>query len=236
MNTKNTFASVLLQYRNVYDLEPLFSDFLDLCLIVLSPSALAGFPLDRERFESILLKYADPSLPLDVSTLVSLLLKEMRCQVNLPHQLNCYSDVLGDFYEEHILRYDPDMPFSSWDLDEHRLQPDIFTIPGDTPARKKKLLDGLCGSGRRLLARRWMHTVEGWYGMEITPACAKMAILNLFLHHLPEAEIVCVSGDDAGRHFLFGYAFSRTVTGIRELTENQSWVWQTQVGAVAMAA
>ncbi len=227
MNTQNTFATELLSYRNVYDLEPLFEDFLDLCLIVLSPSALAGFPLDRDRFEATLLKYSDPKLPLDVSSLFTLLLKEMRCRLGLPHQLNCYSDVLGDFYETHILGYDAENPFVSWELDTCRLQPDILSVHGDAPMRKKKLFDGQCGSGRRLLARRWMHTVEGWYGMEAAPVCAKMAILNLFLHQVPEAEVICITGKDAGKHYRFGYAFSRTVTGIQEIEQKeQSWAWQ----------
>lgn len=227
MNTQLTFAHALCSYRKVYDLEPLFGDFLDLCLCVLSPTALAGFPLDRERFESILLKYSDPALPLDFTMLFALLLRAVRCRQSLPHQLHCYCDVLGDFYEEHILGYDPEIPFDGWELDQARLRPELITIPGSAPLVKRTLFDPLCASGRRLLNRRWMHTIGCFYGADTRPECAKMSILNLFLHHAPEAEVICTKTTGSGKSFLTGYAFSPSVPGIREIERaEESRVWQ----------
>lgn len=234
MNSQNTFASQLLSYQKAYDIEPLFSDLLDLCLCVLSPSALAGFPLNRDCFESILLKYADPALPLDFTPLFALLLKEMRCQMN-PYGRNAYSDILGDFYEEHILGYDPENPFTGWDIHEAKLRPDIIRIEGATPVHKRTLFDPACASGRRLLSFRWMHTVDTFYGADITPACVKMSILNLFLHHVPNAEVICIKITDIGNSFVTGYGFNSLSPGIREIGKEDSKVWQLMQEKVPMA-
>lgn len=226
MNTQNAFARMLLAYQKVYDLQPLFEDFLDLCLVVLSPSALAGFPLDRDRFDSILLKYSDPAMPIDLTSLFAALLREVRCRQNPPHQVYCYSDVVGDFYEENILGYDATNPFASWDMDEAKRRPDLITIHDGPPMKKRKLFDPLCASGRRLLTRRWMHTIGTFYGAEVTPVCAKMCILNLFLHHVPNAEVICVQATDFGSRFLEGYSFSYVSPGIKKIEQSgDSNVW-----------
>jgi hypothetical protein len=219
----------------VYDLPVLFEDFLSLCLCVLTPSAIAGLPWDRARFEYLLDKYADLSCPLDFVQAFNCMLQEIP-----KHRYpDCLNDVLGDFYEEHILGYDPDNPFSSWDLDEHVLSCATFHIipSADADSHKKgKLLDELCGSGRRLLSRRWMHTIDGLYGLEIRPVCAKMAILNLFLNRVPYGEIVCKKAADYSYSFLLGYRFSERSFGIEEIVRPEDSVaWQIMNDRIAIA-
>ncbi len=226
MNKQTPFARLLLPYQKVYDLPPLFEDFLNLSLLVLSPNAIAGLPWDRESFERILDRYSDPACTLDFVSLFNCLLQE----IPKHRESYGYNDVLGDFYEEHILGYDPDNPFSSWGLDEleRRSSPLIkIAPPSNRVGEKAKLLDNHCGSGRRLLEKRWLHTINGFYGLEVTPMCAKMAILNLFLNKVPEGEVVCKKADDYSYSFLFGYRFSGETFGIETTDdESKSVVWQ----------
>jgi hypothetical protein len=236
MNYTNAFARELLRYQKVYDLALIFEDFLDLCLCVLSPSALAGFPLNRQRFESGLLKYSDPALPFNFASALALLLWEMKgCQF----PTESYRDVLGDFYEEHILGYDSEDPFSSWDLDSRTPNGlrTILTID-EASGRKITMLDEHCKSGRRLLARKWNRTIGSYYGVDVNPICVKMSVLNLFVYRLPQAEIACIKEVSGERRFLFSCAFSMKTQGIVEIDRQEdSEVWQ-QVNAnvVGMAA
>jgi hypothetical protein len=236
MNNKTSFATLMLSYQKVYDLPALFEDFLNLCLCVLSPNAIAGLPWDRGRFEQLLKKYSDPSYPLDFVQVFNCLLRETPKH----RHPDCFNDVLGAFYKEYILSYDPEEPFSLSNFDEHTLSSlTLVTLaPRDGDYRKKgKLLDELCGSGRQLLSRRWMHTIDGFYGLEIRPVCAKMAILNLFLNRVPNGEIVCKKTEDYSYSFLFGYRFSERSLGIEEIMRQEdSVVWQIMRNRTAIAA
>ena len=135
MNNQTPFASLLLPYQRAYDLPPLFEDFLDLSLSVLSPNALAGLPWNRDRFERTLAKYSNPAYSFDFVAVFNCLLQEIP---NHRHPFQ-YNDVLGDFYEEHILGYDPDNPFSSWGLDELALRSTrLIRIPPNDHCASKK--------------------------------------------------------------------------------------------------
>ena len=77
MNYKTPFAAIMLPYQKMYNLPVLFEDFLNLCLCILTPSAIAGLPWDRERFEHLLDKYSDPSCTLNFVQAFNCLLQEI---------------------------------------------------------------------------------------------------------------------------------------------------------------
>jgi hypothetical protein len=63
-----------------------------------------------------------------------------------------------------------------------------------------------------------------------------MSILNLFLHYVPEAEVICTRTTESGKSFLAGYAFSPSVPGIREIERAEdSRVWQLVGDGAALA-
>ncbi len=225
MNITNpSLRSHLIDLSIHYDLPTLFDDFLSYCICMTQPHKVPDRPEDTATLLMLVAKYVKEGGILKFDAAYRCMLTEVAYD---PHRR--IGDPLGDFYEEYILGYDPADPHASWDADDHILRIHAPEVPrtGITAGTEDiKLFDELCGSGRRLLSRRWMQSVEGYYGMDISPTCAKMTILNLFLQGVPKAEVLAVTVGDEVTYFHSGFRFSRESAGIEEVRrQKDSAVW-----------
>ncbi len=131
---------------------------------------------------------------------------------------NPYSDILGEYFMQHISRGQNGQFFTPDPLCEMiaSLQTEDKSITG------KKVADPACGSGRMLLQFARHNPDNYFFGADNANTCAKMAVLNFFLNGL-RGEVAWMNS--LSMQWYGGWHINLTGLGIVPVEKEQSLIW-----------
>ncbi len=129
-----------------------------------------------------------------------------------------YSDILGEFFMEHITKGQNGQYFTPTPVCEMMAQ---INVP-DKSSEGNRILDPACGSGRMLLSAAKISHRNYFFGADSSNTCAKMATLNFFLNGL-QGEIAWMNS--LSMEWFGGWHINRHGLGILPIEKEQSEIW-----------
>lgn len=209
----NSMAKHLESMTGRHTLSKIFNDFLTMAVCAYHPVNLES-NLQKKDLENELL-YMDTIKPYNREEIHTF--PKVLTDLQLEICKNPFSDPLGDYFQEHI---------SSGRQGQFFTPDPVCTLmtklQGTDPIDNKTVYDPACGSGRTFLNFAKDYPNNLFVGNDISPACVKMAALNLFFHNL-SAEINwmdSLSGDWYG-----GWHINTNKWGIQPIEKEQSIEW-----------
>lgn len=210
---------VLMQvYAGKHDLRTVFNDFISLAIAAASKDVVSGQANDEDTCAEILKRYkSDP-----LSERFSMLFEQLAEDFADRQELLCNPDILGEFYESFLPRWDGKQRFFSWYLCRTVAGALIRNFPSpDTP-----FIDHACGSGRMMLA---LASIRGNtapnYGTSHHITCVKMTAINLLLGRAFGAEVMWADPEHPA-DFKLSYRISESPYGAFLIKDKeQSKVW-----------
>jgi type I restriction-modification system DNA methylase subunit len=180
-------------------------------------------PIVRKSYEEDLYletiaKYKDHTLRHNFPKMVACLTIEM--EERLGSSLG--NDVLGECYELNFGKKGLSQFFTPWPVCEFIAS----TLGAKDPAKKQRIIDPCCGSGRLLLcgAKR-LGRGNSYYGIDVDHTCVKMASINLFLNGVFQSEIMWADALMPG-DFRMSYKISFLPFGIYRISvKEDSYLW-----------
>ncbi|MEN0047701.1 MAG: N-6 DNA methylase [Bacteroidota bacterium] len=129
-----------------------------------------------------------------------------------------YSDILGEYFTEHITNGENGQFFTPSAVCEMMalMQGEPNTIEG------KKIADPACGSGRLLLAFAKANPNNYFFGSDNNNTCAKMATLNFFINGL-RGEVAQMN--TLTMEWYKGWHININGLGIVPVEKEQSYIW-----------
>lgn len=129
-----------------------------------------------------------------------------------------YSDILGEYFTEHITRGENGQYFTP--------EP-ICQLLGQIVAEKqtathKSILDPACGSARMLLNFAKNNPNNNFYGADVSNTCAKMATMNFFLNGL-KGEVAWMN--TLSMEWYGGWHINTDGIGIVPIEKEVSEIW-----------
>jgi len=128
-----------------------------------------------------------------------------------------YSDLLGQYFTEHITRGQNGQFFTP----EHICELMIL-MNGLENETGKRVLDPACGSGRMLLKSAKHSPNNYFFGADISATCAKMATINFFLNGL-RGEVAWMNS--LSMEWFGGWHINMNGIGILPIKKEQSLIW-----------
>ncbi|MEO7214193.1 N-6 DNA methylase [Mucilaginibacter sp.] len=219
---KETFASLLKEFEYRYPTRTIFDDFLTLTLCAFSYNPLTGLSHDEELYMQTMEKYKDDTLRHHFPKLLICLTAEMEERIGS----EIGTDVLGEFYEQHLYRKGAGQYFTPWHLCSLMAKASVNTIDINATHMPMRILDPCCGSGRMLLASAKENGPEHeYYGIDIDHTCVKMTAINLFLNGMFHSEVMCGDALDPD-DFRESYKVSFLPFGVFRVAEKEnSWLY-----------
>ncbi|GAA3643629.1 N-6 DNA methylase [Flavivirga jejuensis] len=130
---------------------------------------------------------------------------------------NPYSDLLGEYFTEHITRGQNGQYFTPEHICELMSQ-----LNNASNQKGKRVLDPACGSGRFLLKFAKHSPDNFFYGADISSTCAKMSVLNFFLNGL-RGEVAWMN--TLSMEWFGGWHINMNGLGIVSIEKEQSLIW-----------
>ena len=129
-----------------------------------------------------------------------------------------YSDILGEFFMEHITKGQNGQYFTPTPVCEMMAQMNLE----NSDVEGSRILDPACGSGRMLLSAAKLHYRNYFFGVDNSNTCAKMATLNFFLNGL-QGEVAWMNS--LTMEWYGGWHINRHGLGIAPIEKEQSEIW-----------
>lgn len=166
------FVKIIEKLGRRHSVERVFSDFLILATCAYHPQTIAtrGQRPDADNeaeYMQVAKAYTRDELN-DIAKLMSL--------VMLQAAERPYSDLLGEFFTEHVTRGRNGQFFTPDSICVMMAKMQI----GDEPPVNKTVADPACGSGRMLLAFAEEAPGNTFYASDVDAQCARMTVLNFF--------------------------------------------------------
>lgn len=207
------FSKPLFTLGNQYDLSRIFNDLLTLGICSFHKTNIQSHLQEKdEDNEALYLATIKPYKPE--------ILKSFAAAIGCL-QLNAlddpYSDILGEFFMEHITKGQNGQYFSPTHICD--LNAKITVSKTDIG---KRILDPACGSGRMCLSAAKVNHKNYFYGADNSNTCAKMATLNFFLNGL-QGEVVWMNS--LSMEWYGGWQINQRGLGIEPIKKEQSRIW-----------
>ena len=129
-----------------------------------------------------------------------------------------YSDILGEFFMQHITKGQNGQYFTPAPVCEMMAKMQC----GNLEDEGNKILDPACGSGRMLLSAAKINHRNYFFGADSSYTCAKMATLNFFLNGL-NGEVAWMNS--LSMEWYGGWHINRNGLGIVPIEKEQSEIW-----------
>ncbi len=128
-----------------------------------------------------------------------------------------YSDLLGQYFTEHITRGQNGQFFTPEPVCDLMAQINI-----SSEQVNERVLDPTCGSGRILLKAAKHNSKNLFFGADISATCAKMAVVNFFLNGL-RGEVAWMN--TLSMEWFGGWHINTNGLGIVPIMREQSTIW-----------
>ncbi|MEX0968395.1 MAG: N-6 DNA methylase [Bacteroidia bacterium] len=223
----DTFEKVFLNTQWPFDRMRVFDDFLAMMICSVTRNPFSG----KSYYEEEYLRYIEPYAKLECRWQFPKLFKVLTDQMTSLSEAGENYDVLGKFYEKHLMPKSSNIFFTPWVICTFMARSSIFH-DDEQDDKSKDILDPACGSGRMLMAatRVAKNPLHRYYGVDIDPVCARMTALNLFLSGVFKGEVVC--GDTLRPDgFRYGYRIYMNPIGIFKIDKvEKSACWMKMYG------
>lgn len=210
----NEVAKRMEQLGRRYDLSAVFNDLLTMAVCSYHRTNIQSRLTEKDPANEKI--YLHISGRYDKTELKSF--SEILGHLMLNAAENPYSDILGEYFMEHISRgqngqfFTPDPVCKMMAM----FQGEDETVTG------KKVMDPACGSGRMLLQFAKLHPDNYFFGADNSSLCAKMAVLNFFLNGL-RGEIAWMNS--LSMEWFAGWHINMDGPGILPIANEQSFIW-----------
>ncbi|MEO9804795.1 MAG: N-6 DNA methylase [Reichenbachiella sp.] len=131
---------------------------------------------------------------------------------------NPYSDILGEFFMQHITKGQNGQYFTPDPVCEMITKMQC----GNLEDEGSRILDPACGSGRMLLSAAKINYRNYFFGADSSNTCAKMATLNFFLNGL-NGEVAWMNS--LSMEWYDGWQINTRGIGIIPIKRGQSQIW-----------
>ncbi len=131
---------------------------------------------------------------------------------------NPYSDILGEFFMQHITKGQNGQYFTP----EHVCDMMALIQCGNDQSERNRIFDPACGSGRMLLSAAKQNHKNYFFGADNSETCAKMATLNFFLNGL-SGEVAWMNS--LSMEWYGGWHINTKGIGIIPINKEQSQIW-----------
>ena len=196
-----------------YERARVFDDFLSLAICSFHQTNIQSRltvkdPGNEKLYLNIIEKYDRNSIDIFPKLLGSLQMSTY----NTP-----YSDLLGQYFTEHITRGQNGQYFTPNGICDLMTQ---ITSPSEETG--KRVLDPACGSGRLLLSFAKQAPDNFFYGADLSLTCAKMTTLNFF-HNGLRGEVACMN--TLSYEWFASWRINMHGIGILPIEKEQSEIW-----------
>ncbi|MBT3383440.1 MAG: SAM-dependent DNA methyltransferase [Prolixibacteraceae bacterium] len=188
-----------------YGVHTVSPDFLTLLICAFSHGRMEDKYLDTIR------KYEKPEAYLISEALAALVIEMTGDGTGLV-------DVLGDYFQQHLSFGKNGQFFTPQPICDMMARMQNATQP------TKRIADPACSSGRMLMAMAKVNRFSTFYGADVDPNCAKMAVINLCLNGM-FGEIAWMNS--LTNDFYAAWEIFPTVKGvpcIRQISEKESYI------------
>lgn len=207
------FSETLLTLGRRYDLSRVFNDLLTIGICSFHSTNIQSRLQDKDETNEAL--YLETIKPYKRDDLNGFGKAMGFLQLNVLD--DPYSDILGDFFMEHITKGQNGQYFTPNHICDLNAQ---MTITANDEG--KRILDPACGSGRMLLSAAKLNYRNYFFGADNTNTCAKMATLNFFLNGL-QGEVAWM--DSLSMEWFGGWRINTRGLGINPIEKEQSRIW-----------
>ncbi|PTX58579.1 N-6 DNA methylase [Kordia periserrulae] len=129
-----------------------------------------------------------------------------------------YSDILGEYFTEHITRGENGQFFTPTPICELLAK---LSVEKQTVTHKS-ILDPACGSARMLLRFAKDNPKNDFYGADVSNTCAKMSTMNFFLNGL-RGEVAWMN--TLSMQWYGGWHINTNGIGIIPIEKEDSKIW-----------
>ena len=209
-----SFCDVMENLGRRYDLPRVFDDFLTVTLCSVHQVNIASRLKDRDPENEKL--YFDTIKSYSKEELGQFARLGAIFQMNIYD--NPYSDLLGQFFTEHITQGHNGQFFT----------PDAIctfmskVVTSDNETVGKRIYDPACGSGRLCLQFAKTAPNNYFYANDLSLTCAKMTSLNFMFNGL-RGEVACMN--TLSMEWFTGWQINIPTLGIRPIDKEQSSIW-----------
>lgn len=209
----NELSKTLHQLDYRYDLSKVFNDFLTMGICAFHRTNIQSRLQEKdEANEDLYFQAINPYKKEDLYILGEAL---GILQLNILD--DPYSDILGEFFMQHITKGQNGQYFTPEPIcDMMAKMQDLETQEG------VRIMDPACGSGRMQLSAAKLNHRNYFYGADNSNTCAKMATINFFLNGL-QGEIAWMNSLSMEWHG--GWAINQNGLGINPIDKEQSQIW-----------
>ena len=213
-NHYHSFCKEMEMLGRRYDLARVFEDFLTIAMCSVHQVNIASRLQDKDADNEKL--YLDTIKPYNRDELnqFAKLLSLVQLSVYEDH----YSDLLGQYFTEHITRGRNGQYFTPEPVCEL-----MAKINGaDKNISGQRVYDPACGSGRLLLQFAKTAPNNYFYANDVSLTCGKMSSLNFMFNGL-RGEVACMN--TLSMEWFKGWQINTPTLGIRVIEKEQSNIW-----------
>lgn len=229
MKTKQTFESLMDQFRDHFDLLTAFDDFLTIAVTLCGRNPQNGRSFDEALYVEVMEKYKNHELRFNFPKMLSAL--TLQVTERIERKQGC--DILGEYYESRFMTEKTTRLSYPYPISKFMARSAIYEAEKVHPSTRFQVLDPQCGSGRMLISMAFeSQKKHHYFGIDSNPMFVKMTVLSLFLSGVVSAEIMCADADIPG-DFQGSYMISLWPFGIFRLDNKQkSQLWRIANGIV----
>lgn len=208
----NDFSNTLSNFKYKHDLSRVFNDLLTI--------SICSF--HQVNLESQLQKQDEENEDLYLNTIKPYPKEDLHAfgQALGILQLNVlkdpYSDILGEYFMQHITRGQNGQYFTPDPICE------MMAKMSTDQNKGKRILDPACGSGRMLLNTAKCNHRNYFFGADNTDTCAKMSVLNFFLNGMT-GEVAWMNS--LTMEWYGGWKINEGHLGILPISKEHSSIW-----------
>ncbi len=177
------FAATMERLSGRHQLERVFADFLALAVCAFHPQTVASPGIDPDadneaEYLAIAGRYTRDELNA---------MGELLAIATLQANIKPYSDLLGEYFQQHVTRGRNGQYFTPDNICRMMAQ-----MTGGEACSGKTVNDPACGSGRMLLAFAEDAPANLFFAGDVDVNCARMTALNFYLNGM-RGEVVCMN-------------------------------------------
>lgn len=132
---------------------------------------------------------------------------------------NPYSDILGEFFMQHISKGQNGQYFTPEPICDFMAKINLEGLKGEG----NRVYDPACGSGRMLLSAAKINHRNFFYGVDSAHSCAQMTALNFFFNGL-KGEVAWMNS--LSNEWFGGWNINMDGLGIQPIQKDQSQIWR----------
>lgn len=209
----NQFSKSLQKLDYRYDRSKVFNDFLTMAICAFHTTNIQSALQEKdEENETLYFEAINPYKKEDLN-----ILGEALGLLQLNVLDDPYSDILGEFFMQHITKGQNGQYFTPSHMCDM-----MAKLNGLEAQEDQRIMDPACGSGRMQLSAAKINHRNYFFGADNSQTCAKMATINFFLNGL-SGEIAWMNS--LSMEWYGSWQINMNGLGIEPIEKEHSQIW-----------